>query len=249
MESPLWQTLTRDLDRLARAGVAPIDSLTVLGFEGPDARSFLQGYLTCDMDTLDATPTLAALCNLKGRVVANGWCAAIGDDAVGWVVHRSLADVVADFMAKYLAFSRTRLVHDPDARVVLGVLGDDGQPAPRIVDSRESLEQLLEQTIPCDPDTWHRARLAAGVAIITAATSETYLPQMLGLVELGAVDFDKGCHLTSERPAHPGPLQDAAGRDVGEIIDAHDLMSLAVMRAPFPEGPLAQDGLTLTLAS
>jgi predicted Ser/Thr protein kinase len=39
---------------------------------GTDAAKFLQGYLTCDIDALDATHALhGAYCNIKGRVVAD----------------------------------------------------------------------------------------------------------------------------------------------------------------------------------
>ena len=48
---------------------------------GPDARTFLQGQVTCD--TTKITPTqsvLGALCNLKGRVIADFRAAQWGED-------------------------------------------------------------------------------------------------------------------------------------------------------------------------
>ncbi len=42
------------------------------GLSGPDAATFLQGYLTCDMTALEPTRALwGAYCNIKGRVVAD----------------------------------------------------------------------------------------------------------------------------------------------------------------------------------
>ena len=47
-------------------------SFRALSLVGPDARSFLQGYLTCDMAALTESRALqGAYCNIKGRVVAD----------------------------------------------------------------------------------------------------------------------------------------------------------------------------------
>ena len=56
-------------------GVCYLPELALLRFTGGDTLTFLQGYLTSDVFELredHLSPT--ALCNLKGRVVANGWC-------------------------------------------------------------------------------------------------------------------------------------------------------------------------------
>ena len=73
-----WQTLageTQEGNRQADGLAALLTSLSTLRFQGADAYQFLQGYLTCDVERLaDGEPHLAALTNLQGRVVANGWC-------------------------------------------------------------------------------------------------------------------------------------------------------------------------------
>ena len=47
---------------------------STLVVEGAMAADFLQGYLTCDTLHLQADRTQpAAICNVKGRVIANGW--------------------------------------------------------------------------------------------------------------------------------------------------------------------------------
>ena len=81
----------------------------------PSSQSLLQGYLTCNSDRIEKnTPTPMTVCNLKGRVVANGW--ALGDDAqVLLVVHRSVADALAAFLKPYAMFSKCKiqvLLHD-----------------------------------------------------------------------------------------------------------------------------------------
>ena len=54
------------------------------------------------------------LCNLKGRVIANGW--ALGDDEqVMLVVHRSLAAAVATFLKPYAMFSKIQIQVETEA--------------------------------------------------------------------------------------------------------------------------------------
>jgi folate-binding protein YgfZ len=57
---------------------------------------------------------------------------------------------------------------------------------------------------------WQSACIDAGLVVVTEATAERFLPQMLGLVTLDAVDFDKGCYLGQEvvaRAQHRGQVK------------------------------------------
>lgn len=111
--------------------------------------------------------------------------------------------------------------------------------------------------------TWQRARLFAGEAEIRAETRGRFLPQMLGLVELGAVSFRKGCYPGQEviaRTQHLGRVKRAlalfrldalleagsAGEvedarfDVldGVILSAGGALVQAVAPSPLPEALL-----------
>ncbi|MGH8273381.1 MAG: YgfZ/GcvT domain-containing protein [Gammaproteobacteria bacterium] len=55
-------------------------------------------------------------------------------------------------------------------------------------------QRLGERTRSGNFEDWKHARLAAGEVEIRAASRDRFLPQMLGLVELGAVSFRKGCY-------------------------------------------------------
>ena len=84
------------------------------------------------------------------------------------------------------------------------------------------------------PRAWHLADIRAGVARITAPTSDAFLPQMLNLDHLRAVSFEKGCYVGQEivaRAQHLGRVKrrayvgrTAAGAAVGDPIvdDAQD---------------------------
>ena len=60
------------------------------------------------------------------------------------------------------------------------------------------------------PRAWHLADIRAGVARITAPTSDAFLPQMLNLDHLRAVSFEKGCYVGQEivaRAQHLGRVK------------------------------------------
>lgn len=219
----------------------------VLTFAGADAASFLQGYLTCDtaqLSTSEATP--GAFTNLKGRVVANGWV--WGDTIrVQMLVPSSLTQAVSDFLKPYMNFSRTKLSIAEQPPFVALPAGE--VPAGEVTAGEVAIgtDRRVIQATQTGPDLsteWLAACIAHNEAVVTAAVSGTYLPQMLGLTELGAVSFDKGCYLGQEvvaraehrgavkrrlrraryKAASPllpgGVLTDVAGKRLGNVVCA-----------------------------
>lgn len=204
-------------------GLSWAADLAVLEFDGLEAAKFLQGYLTCDTEALPAgrwQPT--ALCNLKGRVVANGWVSADAQGSLWLLVHHSLAEHCLAFLHKYLVFAKAQ-GHNRSAEqvVVMGV--QQAVPAALTAQtfglseawlSLASLDQAIElwQQAPLltPNNQFNTALLGAGLALVTSHSSEQYLPQMLGLADTGAIDFDKGCYLGQEivaRAQHRGSVK------------------------------------------
>ena len=96
-----------------------------------------------------------------------------------------------------------------------------------------------------DNGAWRLADICTGVAVISEAASDAFVPQMLNLDRLRAVSFDKGCYVGQEivaRTQHLGrikrrayvgrttaaadgdPIVDAARGEapkVGEVVTAH----------------------------
>ena len=61
--------------------VTRLNNAEFVRVSGPDAMEFLQGQLTCDMKKLSTSISLTgAICNLKGRVIANFQIALDGKD-------------------------------------------------------------------------------------------------------------------------------------------------------------------------
>lgn len=245
------QSPTSDVDR----GIVLLDDLATIVFDGADVAGFLQGYLTTDTSELGGDPQFTALCNIKGRVVCTGY-AWLENQAVTLVVHRSLCPVVMDFLRPYLAFSKT-CAAEASSRVV-GTLHRDAAAAVRAalaaalaggrIDELRHLYALdetvagdfLERTQILAPGVWELALVDRREVWVQAETSARFLPQMLGLDELGAVSFSKGCYLGQEvvaRAQHRGKVKrklttldwsgappstgaaiEADGREVGTVV-------------------------------
>ena len=167
-----------------------VPDLVALQLTGADAAAFLQGYLTADMSKVEPHAGLPmAWCTLKGRVLANGWVAGT-DEAVTLLVDGSVAAALEREMRRYLLFSRSKL-----ARVALP---PNLALPPTSCHAGDHAEALADGCA------------AAGVVIVNAATSESFLPQMIGLADIGAVSFAKGCYLGQEvvaRAQHRGKVK------------------------------------------
>ncbi len=243
-----------EADVLSREpALVPLDDIGLLRFQGPDVIGFLQGYLTSDADELGEEPRFTAICNIRGRAVCTGY-AWLDGQTVTLALHRSLCPIVREFLRPYLAFSRTRLSDASDESLVVGVLENAGQaiagfPAPvrRLDNTRQltvlpgnaSVEAVAEQD-PAQRASWDLAGIERREVWLTADTTGEFLPQMVGLDEIGAVSFSKGCYLGQEvvaRAQHlgevkrrlaaldwsgdtpsPGTRVEASGRRVGTVV-------------------------------
>jgi folate-binding protein YgfZ len=198
-------------------GSCYLSELAVIAFTGTDAPAFLQGYLTCDTTSLTAERLQPwALCNLQGRVVANGWCKAGNDDDVELILHRSLTPALADFFKPYLLFSQAELSTRTEDALVFGSL-NGAKPGSLAVGKGERLSIVADFSsalaiydATASPNAWYASLFASGTCLLNKDTSAAFLPQMLGLAEIGAVSFDKGCYLGQEvvaRAQHRGSVK------------------------------------------
>jgi len=204
----------------AAGQIAWLTTWAALRFSGPDARTFLQGYLTSDTtdlspDRLDPT----AICNLKGRVVVNGWCCALDALDVRLLIHGSLVPRLTDFLRPYLMFAKTQMVDETPDLLVIGALQAPAETGGLLLGDRRRIllcDQLdtacraWEQHTHIDEAAWQASLIEDGLPLITEATSEVFLPQMLGLDTAGAVSFSKGCYLGQEvvaRAQHRGVVK------------------------------------------
>ena len=169
----------------------------MVSLRGRAVKTFLQGYLTCNSDRIEKNaPTPMTLCNLKGRVIANGW--ALGDDEeAALVVHGSLAEAVGAFLKPYAMFSKIQIQasHEP-----VGVIQDPA--APGVLCSPWAFADGVFAPVNATGEDRStpiaHALIDQSFAWVSAPVSGKFLPQVLGMPAAGAVDFDKGCYLGQE---------------------------------------------------
>ncbi len=178
--------------------------LGVLAFRGADTARFLQGQLSADTEKLTVgASTLAGLHNAQGRVIALLALVRPAADEILAVLPRELIAPTAQRLGKYLFRAKVRIGDDSDSLRVLGVAaGSD--PAGGVAVSWSDRRLLLvprglERIEPgTSVSAWELADVAAGIPQVYAATSESFVAQMLNLDLLGAIAFDKGCYTGQE---------------------------------------------------
>jgi tRNA-modifying protein YgfZ len=185
--------------RLSRYGIISVS--------GADARAFLHAQLTNDIEHL--APERAALggwCSAKGRLLAS-FLVVPSADGYLLQVSRDLAAPVAKRLAMFVLRSKVKIADESDAWQQQGVWDADFEgPDVAWKDGRATVrvgERRYLQLIPsvqtmeapdADETTWALQEIRAGRPLITAATQDQFVPQMVNYEKIGAVDFQKGCY-------------------------------------------------------
>lgn len=222
------------------------DDLILQTLSGPDAANFLQGYVTCDVETVTLRAAMPmAFTSLQGRVIANGWM--FGSPAeVSFIIHRSVVESLDAHLSKYLVFSKSTIVEGAKSVIQFSASGSNRvmlKPFDWIVEAFPHHSKSREQP--------HLADVAVTneFAIVTESTAGSFLPQMLGLTAFETVSFSKGCYLGQEIVAraehrgvvkrrlrqyswvgekpHPGQDINESGTN-GTVIMANDVYALIV---------------------
>lgn len=103
--------------------IVELQGFDYLEVSGPDSKSFLQGQLTCDVDALTANNALpGAICNLKGRVIANFTLLQRGEDCLLQSV-AGTGEKLRETLAKFAVFSKVELKLVDPPHTSYGVLG------------------------------------------------------------------------------------------------------------------------------
>jgi len=91
---------------------------------GVDTASFLQGQISANMDLLSTEQSLqAALCNLKGRVIADFRVLKQGDDCL-LQTFEGMAETIIQTLSKYAVFSKVALTIDDQGTTAIGLIGE-----------------------------------------------------------------------------------------------------------------------------
>lgn len=143
---------------------------------GTDASAFLHAQFCGDLLAVPAGGTcLTAWCSPKGRVLTTVLARCLGQD---WLLllPAGLAERMLQRLRMYVLRSRVTMQSAAAEEVGTVLQGD------------------AADLLPAPGNTWNAAHVSRGIPWITAATSELFLPQELGLERFGGLSYGKGCY-------------------------------------------------------
>lgn len=150
--------------------------LALLRISGTDARLFLQGQLSNDMDMLSAERLLCAgLHSPQGRVLALLWLTASGANEIFALLPADLAATAVNTLRRFVLRAKVNIEIVPMNERIIAL---PGAPAATLAARVQAI--------------------ANGQAQIYAASSGQFIAQMLNLDCLGAISFTKGCYTGQE---------------------------------------------------
>jgi folate-binding protein YgfZ len=161
---------------------------------GIDARTFLQGQLSCDIDTLSQDkPLLASLNSPQGRVqaVLN---LIQRDDGIVLSVVSSMAERTVQRLRKYVLRSKVKMeiltsVH-PEPVEGLRIFSPS---------SEDRFDPSTGSGLNANgSDNSLLTRIRLGIPHVFPETHEAFVAQMLNLDALGGISFEKGCYTGQE---------------------------------------------------
>jgi len=172
-----------------------IPYLATARFSGEDAGAFLQSQLSADVLALDeGEKTLACYCTPKGKVLG---LLLVGRDEAGYLVaaHHELLPDILRRLKMFVLRSRVT-ISDTDAVAVTGPSG-------------AGFGRSGEAAAMNNAEAWRAGELLSGITWLNSNSTDSYIPQMLGFENIGAVSFRKGCY--------PGQEIVARARYLGKV--------------------------------
>jgi tRNA-modifying protein YgfZ len=184
---------------------ARLNRYGLLSVTGADAREFLHAQLTNDVQNLAADrAALAGWCSAKGRLLAT-LLVVPSPDGFLLQLSRDLAPAVAKRLSMFVLRAKVKVVDESDAWKQFGVwnasdegvdVAWEGTVATVKVDAGRFLKLGKDLDMPESKpeEAWTLQEIRAGRPLITAATQDQFVPQMVNLETLGGVNFQKGCY-------------------------------------------------------
>ncbi|WVH09676.1 MAG: tRNA-modifying protein YgfZ [Fluviibacter phosphoraccumulans EoVTN8] len=192
--------------------------LAILDVTGEDAQNFLHAQVPSDIRTLNAeSAQISGWCTAKGRLLTTFIIWTI-ENGYRLVLAADVRDAIAKRLKMYVM--RLKVQVAPSSDVVYGLLNPEptlnNQALPSVdwqlthldrvtivrLDStrdlltgpESDLQTLAATNNTTNPVLWMLSDIAQGFPLVTQASSEHYVPQMVNLDKLGGVSFKKGCY-------------------------------------------------------
>jgi len=235
-----------------------LEDRSIVVLSGPEARPFLQGLITNDVEKVGPGRAIyAALLTPQGKILFD-FLIAEGDGALMLDCHRDIRAALVKRLSMYRLRAKVEIEGRDQLSVYAGIVGERGMS---FTDPR--LPALGERTIGAFAEmptvangsaAYLEHRLELGVPEAGDFGSDRMFALDADLDELHAVDFGKGCYVGQEltaRMKHRGtarkrllpiatvdgsdlPSGDTSltvdGKSVGEIVSTHGGRGFALVR-------------------
>lgn len=212
------------MDTRIAHSAAELRGLGMLEVAGEDARAFLHAQLTNDVAGLTPDRArYAGWCSAKGRLLASFLVVPNGAGFL-LQLSRDLAPALARRLAMFVLRSKVKVADASEQWAQFGVWGAGAEACLASLDlavppaelGMSRVDQALAVRIAAErylvalpaarrgeiaahlghgsEQDWALEEIRAGRALVTQATQDQFVPQMLDFQLLGAVDFRKGCY-------------------------------------------------------
>lgn len=217
----MTEAISKESTAQLRDGVAVLSHLGVIRISGEDAAKFIHGQLTQDFVLLDQNQArLAAFCSAKGRVQASFIGFKRPDGDVLLVCSKDLLAATLKRLSMFVLRAKARLTDASDEFVICGLVGSatktiaahaqsawakadfDTQTVVNLYPADGVARQLWIAPVACPAPAgaalslslWQWSEVRSGVATVTTAVIDAFVPQMLNYESVGGVSFKKGCY-------------------------------------------------------
>ena len=259
------------------SGHAPLAHLGVIQITGADAASFIHGQLSNDFVLLpDGGARLAALCTAKGRMQASFIGIRANSSDIRLVCSRDLLAPTLKRLSMFVLRAKATLRDASEGFALWGLRGQACLSMPHNTPwafARVGNADLVQLYPACgqarqlwmgpggeapppaallDAQQWALGEVLSGVATVSAAVVEAFVPQMLNYESVDGVSFKKGCYPGQEivaRSQFRGTLKRRAYILVGDAqtslapgqalfssLDAEQACGIVVQIAQAPTG-------------
>jgi tRNA-modifying protein YgfZ len=202
--------------------------LGLIQISGKDAKPFLQGQLTCDLEEITAEQSrLGAHCDVKGRVIASFRLFFLQNDYY-FLLQRSTLPLLLTSLQKYAVFSKVTLKDVSEDWQKIGLYEATAKKLftkQKLIQENNiavsdhtltlSIPGLIPRVILLAPinesinfsnnkfeqqsvNYWHLLDIMAGIPTIYPETSGQFTPHQLNFPQINGVSFNKGCYIGQE---------------------------------------------------
>ena len=205
-----------------------LSHLSTLSFSGSDAKEFLQGQMTQDINSIsDQSYKMTSILNPKGRIIVTGLIKEF-KGKIFFIISKDLSEDCVQWLSRYILRSDVKISIEKNY-----IFGLDNENQKQLLKYDENQQQLNISPISMDhsryilladdevslkdksiesinESEWILSDIKSGLPILSKESSEKYIPQMINLDLLEGISFSKGCYTGQEvvaRIQHRGKIK------------------------------------------